>query len=1166
MWLGASLTVLVVCAGLLLTYWFPSDLVRQELETRLSVLLKGTVRIQSLSFNLLTGLHIRQVQFLREGQPPLTVKTLQLDYSFWNLLQGNLRINEVAIEGADVVLDLPELSQGQISEEPPVLPAPDQPLIPALPVTVDIHTLKILDTHVLIIVSPDLQIRLTNLNLTSSGGLSAEKANLRGSLDIRGIQLTFQEHHLQFPLMVGFDTSVHIPSERIDISTFTIQSEPTLRLTLDGTIEHPLSQKDVNITLHDTQIDLAQLIRLSHAFLPPNMQDLSVKGILNPQVTIKGSAPDGIFSGTVQGTLTGKDLETTLPSNGVQVGRTDFSLTAKDIRVERNTPILAQMEMTTSMHRFLYQQHQINKIGLALSGEFLDAGPFTGTMNLSGDTTLPPEWFGQTISLPFDVKLASAGNYKTRNLHLSDFQIRLGAYGEVQGKAKLKPRTPPSTTTEAALEVRILPRFKALLPLIPKGLLTGITFKKGTSADSIHLRAEGVLNQDYFPEAANLTAAVKLASLYAHIEEPEAEATLESLVFLLSGDYQHGTGTIKGTGGLSTNLTDLKVPTQIHLNRTALTLKSNFQGQLTPAFQPTSLHSEDQLKIVLEGLEFTHPSVTAHLPSVKLVSNSKEDLFTQHIVLEGLRLSSPDIFEVALKGQWQQPAQKFELNFLVPFLRLDQLLPRMTGPLLEGLQDIHPSGILSVSLQTMGSIPSETEIKSLNLPLRLNGTISLKDAGGKFAGFGLQKTDGTVSLAYAPTASPQLQFLTDLHMQNFLLPANLPLQQLPNTTVQIKAAVPSTNEVRLDQFRVTSNGLNTTIQGAIVGVRSFLDSPEPLGTRLAKLFAELETNVNVDLGVFQQVLKPLGIQGTGQAGIRVQVRKKEQGTLASAVDVSMKQVSLRQDTSSIQDTTGTIQLRKSLAWQPGEPGKTQRTRFQPSDVIAQLQRLSKKEHTFTLKHLQIGPLTVQNFSTHLHFDQQALKVQNMSMNLLGGGLGGNLILAAEHPLRLSAWLEAAQLDLNQLVEPAARIAGDSEIGATIGLTAFLQDETGVLDLSQFELQLHITHIGKEALDRLLVFLDPQGNRPALAIARSQLKLANPSDVTLEIARGLLNLTIHFQGRLIPTFHLDRVPLAKMKNIERFTAAIPNWEALSKILTMVGAESYSFTSEGELVMQ
>jgi hypothetical protein len=117
-----------------------------------------------------------------------------------------------------------------------------------------------------------------------------------------------------------------------------------------------------------------------------------------------------------------------------------------------------------------------------------------------------------------------------------------------------------------------------------------------------------------------------------------------------------------------------------------------------------------------------------------------------------------------------------------------------------------------------------------------------------------------------------------------------------------------------------------------------------------------------------------------------------------------------------------------------------------------------------------------------------------------------------------------------------------------------------------ECTLHITHIGKEALDRLLVFLDPEGSNPTLSNVRAQLKFANPSRVTVEVARGQLDLTIHFQGSLIPTFKLDRVPLAKMKSLEELTAAIPNWEDLSKVLKLVGAETYSFTPEGEIVLQ
>ncbi|MDH5574295.1 MAG: hypothetical protein OEY80_02295, partial [Nitrospirota bacterium] len=70
----------------------------------------------------------------------------------------------------------------------------------------------------------------------------------------------------------------------------------------------------------------------------------------------------------------------------------------------------------------------------------------------------------------------------------------------------------------------------------------------------------------------------------------------------------------------------------------------------------------------------------------------------------------------------------------------------------------------------------------------------------------------------------------------------------------------------------------------------------------------------------------------------------------------------------------------------------------------------------------------------------------------------------------------------------------------------------------------------------------------------------------EVARGQLSLTIHFQGSLIPTFRLDRIPIAKMKNIEKLTAAIPNWNDLAKVLDLIGAETYSFTPEGGVVLQ
>ena len=1165
-WAGAVLAMLLIGAGLLLTYWFPSEMVRQQLETRLSDLLQGTVQIESLSFNLLNGLTIRQAHLRREAHPPLKVERLQLDYSLWSLLWGTLRINEVMIEGADLVLNLPELSHGEPSKETGLPPQTDQPFMPALPVTVDVTTLKILRTHVQVIVAPDLEVRLKGMNLTCSGGISPETARLQGELDIKGLDLQFQEKNLQLPLMMAFDASIQLPSQQIAINHLTIQSEPTLRLTVDGLIQHPTSEKTVALTVRDTQIDLGQLLRLGHPFLPPDMAGILVKGTLTPQLTIKGSAPDGLFNGSLQGTVKGAGLEARLPSNGAEVGATDLTVNVNDLRIQQNTPTLGQLAIQGFVQQAAYHDYRVTHLQLGLSGDFLDAGPISGTMNVSGETTLPSTWLGKAIEIPFDVQMKGTGNYQSPQLTLSDLGADFGPYGYLEGTAAIEPRTPPSTSQDAAFDIRLFPRLETLLPLVPRTVLPGVTLTKGKSPDSIHVKAHGVLNQDSMPEAANFATAVKLGSLRVHLQEPASDGTLDTLAFLVSGDYQRRAGAVKGTAGLSAQVSNVNAPPQLTIPRTLITLKSDFQGHLSPAFQPLTLHSEDQLQVGLEGLTFTHPSMTASLPHLKWLSQTQQDVLQQHVIVKGLRVTAPQVFELGMKGEWDQPTQRFALEMRMPFLRLDQLLPQLSGSLMDGLQTIKPTGLINVNLHTAGSVPSEADITAMHLPLELTGTISVKDAGGEIAGFGIQDTNGTVSVNYEPASTPPLQFLTDLHLQTITFPNMMPIQQLPNTTIQIKIAAPSPDEIRIDQFRLTSNGLSTGLQGSLVGVQGLLNSPDPLGARLADLFAEVETTANVDLARFQEVLTPHGIQGTGHTGIHVHLRKKEHGNLDSAIDLTLKEVSLQQERATIEEGTGSIQIRKSLAWQPGGSPTGRSAPFHPSDLIAQLQRFAKTEHTFTAKRLRLGPLVLEDFSTNLHFDQQALKLQNISMNVLGGGLGGHVILSAGQPLRLSAWLEAAHLDLNQLVESAARMTGDSQVAATIGLTALLHEETGALDLSQSEFQLHITHIGQEALDRVLVFLDPQGSNPTLASARAQLKLANPSSVTIDIARGLLNLTIHFQGSLIPTFHLERVPLAKMKNLERLTAAIPDWDALSKIVNLVGAEGYSFTPEGQFVMQ
>ena len=175
------------------------------------------------------------------------------------------------------------------------------------------------------------------------------------------------------------------------------------------------------------------------------------------------------------------------------------------------------------------------------------------------------------------------------------------------------------------------------------------------------------------------------------------------------------------------------------------------------------------------------------------------------------------------------------------------------------------------------------------------------------------------------------------------------------------------------------------------------------------------------------------------------------------------------------------------------------------------------------------------------------------MNLLDGGLGGNIIVTGGKAFGVAGHFEAAHLDLNQLLDDKLKISGDSLVDATIGLSVFFEETTGALDLSRTDMTLFITHIGREAVDRLLVFLDPEGSNPTLVSARSQITLANPSEVSIELA-------------LIPPFRLNRIPIGKVKQFKTVTEGIPDWENIRALMAVIGARTYRLDEEGALVFQ
>ncbi|MDH4361699.1 MAG: hypothetical protein OEW33_13310, partial [Nitrospirota bacterium] len=1118
----------------------------------------------SLSFNLLTGLQVSHLEFIKPNQPPLTLEHLTLDYSLLGLLKGTFTINEISIDHADVSLNLPELTKA--APEPPPPPPSEPAALPTLPVSIDLETFKIIESNIQVMVSSGLTVNLTHLNLQSSGAVSSDDAHLNGTLQVDQLAVALQGKHIQLPLVLKFDTAIHLPTQHLDLKQFTIESDPALRLTLSGTINEFLTKKVVNLSLADTDLDLEKIMALAKDFVPPDFATASIHGNLSPSFTLTGSLPDSGFQGTIHAGLDGKDVEIHLPDLALTVGPTDLALTAKDVQIKENLPLMGNVSAKLSTHDLAFQAYGIHNLTFMLESDYQALGPFSGNLKISGNTALPGELLGKPLNLPFAVALETNGNHLTRQIQVKNLDIDLSPYGTLQMKGAVQPHPSPKEGMDASLEVRLSPKINALLALIPKDRLQGLVLQKGHEPDTFVLRATGGLHPDFRPKWAKATAALKLSSLQAKVDALGAEGTMHQLTFLLSSGYHERHGAFQGTAGFSSNLSNLRAAEGITIGNSQVILKSSFAGNLSPTYQPTSLRSQDQFQLSLGNLTYQDPSLTATLPSLRLSAKTREDVLKQDYLLESLRLTSDQIVDMGMKARFRQATQQFDVDLQMPLFHVGNLLPHLTGSLMKGVEEINPQGRISLALRATGKIPQAADLKQLTLPLGFNGKLTLRDLEGAVAGYQVQGGNGTMTVAYSPNATPQTQLTTDLTLNGIHLPDTLPIRELSDTSLHVSIVSPDLNEIQIDPIHMTSKGVDLSLKGAVVGLRELLSSTSPRGTQLAKLFTQLQTRLSLDVETFQEALQPLGVKGTGKALVALSMLKKEQGSLDASVEIGTQTLSLTRDGTELRDMNGGIQFRKSLAWKPDALTSPPKKTFQPSDRIAQLKSFSRKGQTLTIERLQFGTFTVQNFSTNLAFEQQALKMQNLAMNLLGGGIGGNVIIAAEHPLRVSAELEVANLDANQLIKTESKIMGDSTIAATIGLSTILQNATGAVDLSRLECNLHITHIGKEALDRLLLFLDPEGSKPTISMARAQLKFANPSRVTVEVARGQLSLTIHFQESLVPTFRLDRVPIAKMKNIEKLTAAIPNWDDLAKLLDLIGAETYSFTPEGEVVLQ
>ncbi len=1159
--------ILVVCVVLLLTYWFPSELVREELEVRLSDMLDGTVRIRGLSFNLLHGLSLQHVEFQQGPQPMLELDGLVLDYSLFGLLQQKLTINEVRIDGADLSLNLAEL-QGALEEpgQEPAPPSTDFGGLPPIPLTLALESLIISRTNIQLEVSPDLAVTVRDLNLELSGGVENDLVQLKGDVEVAQVGVDLDEKQLRFPFGLSFDVTADLPRQHLELDHVTVTSEPTFGLTLSGNIEEFLGAPSLDLSLDDTRFDIERVLALVSDFVPAEFRDVNISGIVSPTLFVKGGLGKSGFSGAASTRIVIQGLQADLAQFETKLNPTNVEVNLTDVVIKENMPDAGTVEIHVQSDKAAFQIYEVEDLDFQFSGDYFAVGPVSANMNVSGIANVPPQEPLAALTLPFAVRLDALGNYRTQDATIKQLVVKLGNLLTVQLEGTVNPNPGPPQTMSVNLKTRLEPHLEHILPLVLQNLLQDLSIEKLAATDFITVNVQARLDAEYRPLEADVSARVNVGNMTIRQKALSAEVTLDTMNFVIATRYNARREDVRGSVTGTLNFVGLDYGEMAAVGQIGLALDTSFNGRLSSTFELSELLSEQALTLLVKNMQYTSPDLGVGLEELTLSATFHENLDEQHFTVDELRVTSESLMDVRLAGDFHQESQNFDVSLDIPYVNVGEFQSKLSGEAVQSLNALNHGGEISLSMKASGRVPEEQDIQSLNIPVALTTKLSLNNVHGAFADYQVNGAEGTVSFSFVPGDRPVVQVKTDLTFAEVLLGAGLPLERLSGTFAKFNVLSTNFDQVVVKTLHVGMNGADVSLEGAVGGIREIIEGKGDVMSNLPDLFAQVNTTVQVSLDEFQMVLQPMGFIGTGQAQVALSLLKKERGPLALKLILGSRGVQFSQDGTRIENVDGQITIRKRLNWTENAVAKSQTRRFRPTDVLSQLRSMKGKEKSVAIDRLDLGLLSVSNFSANILFDQDAFQVQNLAMNLLNGGVGGNIIVTGGKAFGVAGRFEAAHLDLNQLLDDTQRISGDSLLDATIGLSVFFEQETGALDLSRTEVKLFITHIGQEAVDRLLVLLDPDGSNPTLVTARSQIKLANPSKVSLQLARGMLSLEILFSEGLLQPFRLHRIPIGKIKQFKAATEGIPDWDNVRKIMAMVGAQAYGLDEQGKLVLQ
>ena len=665
----------------------------------------------------------------------------------------------------------------------------------------------------------------------------------------------------------------------------------------------------------------------------------------------------------------------------------------------------------------------------------------------------------------------------------------------------------------------------------------------------------------------------------ASVEQPQLAAAFQDLTGKISVQVQLASMNLTEFAGLDLPalLSQPHAQGALRWRHSRMQELAMDRGTLDFRFSADTMHmqsSQSEVRLKAHQVRYGTLPDPVPIPALSFRLRTSQELHRGAISIKQLRLDAPDLLRLRAEAKVTNNGQAVRAKVHVSEAHLAPMLARVPVSYRSALSGFDLQGRMEMTLTVDGGLPLPDDLNLQRLP-RFGLRLHLQDLAvtGSDQPFAVQDAEGTlrvtndgkavglrVELGTPALTLPALDSTTPLA---FKMVSNLSLHEGNRLTVH------------LQELHFPTHGIVATQQGHVSGLAPLLaaQSPMSLSTLVDTLSGKFTTALSLTRPERLDTLLPgVDLRGSLKYQGELTLRRRKSMRIQGRVQMDNLMASYS-PLIQLSDLEGIFRFQKALTLHQGAsiPRADDDARAEPSPqqgsvpraLRTQLRAYSPLRDSIVIRQMRLGPLTLSNLAFDLVLQDHAVDLQHFQAHVLDGAIAGSVRIgrgvAGSAAAGLSLSSEFAQVNLARLLPEQARIAPrEGEVNGNLEMRLiFPPSSTAPVSLNALTITVHITHIGKQALDRLLLFLDPLEKNATIVNQRRLLRLATPRLLTLQLRNGLLHINTELDTPLgRKSQPLSPIPVSALEEsgfpqVSELTQQLEQLRVLLQLITAQG---------------